>query len=205
MTSPIAQLKAECRQKARADLAAMDSTTRDAHSRSIVAAIQGWDGWRRARTVMGFLSLPEEPHLRELFEAGVRDRKRLAFPRADWATNEMDPALVRDFDREVVSARHGIREPAAACEAADLAKIDLVLVPGLAFDPQGHRLGRGGGFYDRFLARTELRATLVGICFEVQIAKEIPVETRDIPVEFLATETGLRAAPQRPAPPKSIN
>ncbi len=160
-------------------------------------AIRGWQGWASARTIMGFLAIPGEPDLRDLFIVGLRGGKRLALPRVDWGTRSMAPALVRDLERDVMSGKHGLHEPAAACPPANLAEIDLVLVPGLAFDRAGHRLGRGGGFYDRFLGASGLRARVMGVAYEVQVVKEIPVEATDIPVEFLATEAGVRSAVQR--------
>jgi len=68
----------------------------------------------------------------------------------------------------------------------------LVLVPGLGFDAAGGRLGRGKGYYDRFLAKLGLGAAAVGICFEAQLLPEIPMDRSDVRVGYLCTETGLR-------------
>ena len=72
--------------------------------------------------------------------------------------------------------------------------IDVVIVPGLAFDPQGRRLGRGGGFYDRFLPSVPRKAATVGVCFGLQRVEAVPAGPSDARVEWLAGSTGVAAA-----------
>jgi 5-formyltetrahydrofolate cyclo-ligase len=66
--------------------------------------------------------------------------------------------------------------------------IDLIVLPALAFDPQGHRLGRGGGYYDRFLARLKPGTVAVGLAFDVQVIDSVPVDGRDAAVDVLVTD-----------------
>ena len=81
----------------------------------------------------------------------------------------------------------GIGEPAAG-EAWPIEDIDLIVVPAVAYDRRGRRLGRGGGFYDRFLARGGLRARTCGLAFAQQIVQELPAESHDYPVEIVVTD-----------------
>jgi 5-formyltetrahydrofolate cyclo-ligase len=81
----------------------------------------------------------------------------------------------------------GIREPAAKCAEIPFGKFDLVLVPGVAFDLRGCRLGRGRGFYDRLLV--EVRGVKCGVAFDDQIVNEIPAGTLDVQVDFILTAT----------------
>jgi 5-formyltetrahydrofolate cyclo-ligase len=82
---------------------------------------------------------------------------------------------------------HGFPEPRASLPSVGPGEIDLVIVPGLAFDPRGHRLGYGAGYYDRFLAGLP-NARTVGIGFDFQLLAEIPVGTHDLPVAWVVTE-----------------
>ena len=95
-------------------------------------------------------------------------------------------AAVQSVDAGLIAGRHGIREPAADVSAVPPGEIDLVLVPGLAFDEAGRRLGRGAGYYDRFLA--PLSVATVGVAFELQLVPEVPAGSGDVPVGAIVTE-----------------
>jgi 5-formyltetrahydrofolate cyclo-ligase len=92
---------------------------------------------------------------------------------------------------DLVPGRYGVPAPPEAFRAEPLASDALVLVPGVAFDEQGHRLGRGGGYYDRVLSGAG-GATPVGVAFDCQIVEEVPVEPHDRRVAGLLTESGFR-------------
>ncbi len=133
-----------------------------------------------ARTVMAYAPMATEvditPIIRQCLDAGCR----VCVPRVDWETGTMEPAAVAGWPAELVESRHGLLQPAESAEVVELDAIDLVLVPGLGFDRHGARLGRGGGFYDRFLARAGLTALRVGVAFDAQIVESIPVR-REVP------------------------
>ena len=136
--------------------------------------------------LLGFAPLSSEPDIGEFLET-TRDGGRsvlLPRPGAEEGSLEAVPligplaALRRD--------RMGVRIPSGG-PAIPLSEIGLVLVPGLMFDPWGKRLGRGGGYYDRLLARLP-RARCVGICFECCIGERVPVEDHDRCVDLVVTE-----------------
>jgi len=94
-----------------------------------------------------------------------------------------------------VRGNFGIMEPdVSKCEEVLPQEIDLACVPGLSFDLYGNRLGRGQGYYDRFLSQPEFKGKTVGLQFESQLIKKIPTECHDYPVQYLLTEKGLRPA-----------
>jgi 5-formyltetrahydrofolate cyclo-ligase len=151
--------------------------------------------YRSASTLMLFLPLPppaSEPDLTAVAIDALASQKRLCLPRIDWEAGAMEPAAIDSLDT-LVTTRHGVREPAPppASRPVPIEELDLILVPGLAFDLFGNRLGRGAGFYDRFLAGRQPGAVACGICFESQVIDRIPTDPWDIPVNVLATERRL--------------
>lgn len=110
-------------------------------------------------------------------------------PRARTYQLEVHPLPCR-----LVKHKYGFWEPAAQTPKVDPALLDTVLVPGLAFDPWGHRLGYGQGFYDRFLARLPAHIQTIGLVAEALILPALPHDPWDVPVQFLASELGVRPA-----------
>jgi 5-formyltetrahydrofolate cyclo-ligase len=108
-----------------------------------------------------------------------------------------------DGETEWVKGRYGLLEPKVPPGSEGKRQgFDLVVVPGMAFDTAGRRLGRGSGYYDRFLAGLEPSAATVGLAFSCQLVSEVPVDPWDIPVQAVATEDGvLRIAAARPSGP----
>lgn len=180
--------KVEMRRAVRARLAAMSADDRRQQSAAIVAALLGSEHWATARTVLAYLAMPTEPDVDRVF----RDRgdRTVCAPRADWAGSTMRAAVVEDLEA-VRESRPGLREPGADAVVIAGGDLDLVLVPGLAFDRSGRRLGRGGGFYDRFLAGLPGETATVGVCFGVQVVDAVPVDAHDVRVDWLLTEGGL--------------
>lgn len=108
-------------------------------------------------------------------------------PRARTYALEVHPLPCR-----LVKHKYGFWEPAPETPKVALEVLDAVLVPGLAFDPWGHRLGYGQGFYDRFLAQLPPHTLTVGLAAEALVVPELPHDPWDVPVRFLATEQGVR-------------
>ncbi|HZL13918.1 MAG TPA: 5-formyltetrahydrofolate cyclo-ligase, partial [Verrucomicrobiae bacterium] len=94
---------------------------------------------------------------------------------------------VQNLQSEIVTGQFWVREPKSGCSKIPLEKFDLVLVPGIAFDLRGNRLGRGQGFYDRLLAETS--GVKCGVCFDGQLVEKIPAEPHDARVNFIFTPT----------------
>jgi 5-formyltetrahydrofolate cyclo-ligase len=137
-----------------------------------------------AGTVLLFYSFGSEVATREMAERVWTEGKRLLLPYVDGAA--MEAAAVHAGD-ELVRAPYGAREPAVH-RPVDPEEVDVVVAPGLAFDRQGHRLGYGGGYYDRYLARLRPDAVRVGIGFAVQLVDQVPAGPADQRVDLVVTD-----------------
>ena len=145
-----------------------------------------------AKTVMVYVSFRSEVETTGLM-AELRRTHRVAAPRVAVA-GSMHAMLLGD--QPLVRSPLGIMEPPATAEVVPPESIDAVLVPGLAFDPEGFRLGYGGGYYDRFLACCA-RALRVGLAFEAQIVESVRPHGRDEPLHHIVTERRVIDAGRR--------
>ena len=149
--------------------------------------------WRAARVVMVYAGDATEPDLDYLIPLGVSQGKTVCVPRIDWHAGRMRPAAV-DSTVRLVWGRRRIRVPDDGCPDVSPDRVDFVVVPGVGFDALGGRLGRGGGFYDRFLAGEGaggVRACVVGACFAAAVAERVPVEAHDRRMDAVVTEAGV--------------
>jgi 5-formyltetrahydrofolate cyclo-ligase len=182
-------LKREIRRLSRASapLIAAEAVEASASIHHILAASPLW---KDARTILAFLPLPApaaEPDLCPLLIQALAEGRRICLPRIEWNRGKMQPARI-DSLADLETTRHGVRQPGPEAIPVPLDDIDLILVPGLAFDLNGNRLGRGAGFYDRFLGQRKSGPPACGVCFEAQIVDRIPTEPWDVPMNALATE-----------------
>lgn len=103
----------------------------------------------------------------------------------------MMPVEIKSLDSDVRPGPMGIREPIQG-PPLPIAEIDLVLVPGLGFDEQGNRLGRGRGFYDRFLSHADFQGVTCAFALERQVVEHVPHDAHDVRVQMLVTEERVR-------------
>jgi len=160
-------------------------------SQAIVATLArhpAFAGHSPAGWIALFSPLPSEPDIEILWEAAPR---RFCYPRV--ATGGLEFVEVEKLADLTTSQWHPqIREHRdAAAPVVAPAQIRAILVPGLAFTKQGHRLGRGGGFYDRYLALLPATTLKIGVCFALQLVEALPWEPHDQLMDLVATEEGL--------------
>jgi 5-formyltetrahydrofolate cyclo-ligase len=136
--------------------------------------------YRAANTIYGYLPYNQEVRTIPMLEQAIRDGKRVAVPKV--YGEEMRFIYVTDFDG-MEKSDFGIPEPVSDGPVAD-DPTALVLMPGLAFDKDGHRVGYGGGFYDKFLEADPNHPT-VALCYDFQVLPQIPVDDYDIPVDLV--------------------
>ncbi len=163
--------------------------SRAAWSSRIVDHLSDLPRFLESRTVLLFAPLPSEPNLLPLLEAPEFSGRRWVFPRI--SGQDLRLHLV-ERTGELSPGTGNILEPTPGSRAVSAAEIDFALVPGLAFDPAtGMRLGRGGGYYDRLLAKPGFRAFALGVCFSLQLRAGLPCEAHDVPVHAILTELGV--------------
>ena len=143
--------------------------------------------YQQAQALMVFLAFTREYDTGPLMALALKSGKTVCAPRVDWATWKMD-AVKMNHPGEFIKDEHGIKEPTGS-ETVPVDELDLVLMPGLAFDIYGRRLGRGGGFYDQFLSRADLRALRLAPTFDFQIRPDVPFGPGDQPVDLILTPT----------------
>ena len=171
----------------KAALGAMPAEDAAAASRAACAALIAMEEFRDARAVMLYHPIPGEVDCVPIARAAWGAGKIVLLPKVLLAERRMTPVRWLSPDDEMLVGSFGIGEPAAG-EAWPIEDIDLIVVPAVAYDRRGRRLGRGGGFYDRFLAQDKLQATTCGLAFARQIVEELPAESHDYPVEIVVTD-----------------
>lgn len=175
-------------QKAKAGLRAEMASIRlrpneRAHdSAAICAHVKQLPEWGCARVVLLFAALPDEPDVGELWD----ESKQICLPRYR-ADRTYEAACVKN-SADLVRGQFGILEPAESAVCARPSEVDLVVTPGMAFDSTGFRLGRGRGFYDRWLAG--LTAFRCGVGFDHQLVPDVPHESHDIRMGVVVTPSG---------------
>ena len=136
--------------------------------------------FRRATTVCCYVALPYEVQTWRMIEEMLAQGKRVVVPVTQWRNKRLQVSEVRDPSAELTPGAFGVLEPRPrARRNARLRDVDLVLVPGLAFDRLGHRLGHGHGYFDRFLARLPKHVPTVGLAFRCQLVDHLPIDPHD--------------------------
>ncbi len=198
MSLTIHKQKTQLRTEMRARRRALSDMARAVASMRIFEHLQTLDCWKTAKTVMVYLSVPPEVEtdtavMRLLMESAGGGR-RCVVP---WCKTDGELGLFHLIspEKELAPGMMGIPEPVAEWRnvperAVAPGELDLILLPGVAFDSHGGRLGQGGGYYDRLLAQTP-RAVTVGLAFSCQMVPEVPHLPHDRQVDFVVTENGV--------------
>ncbi len=180
-------MKKELRQKYRTLLA--DMSIAEYERKSNEAAVRLFDcrEFARAQVIMAFVSLPTEIETTQVILHAWQEHKRVCVPKVSWEQRRMMPVEINSLTEDLAETQFGLHEPVSGIPVP-LATIDLVIVPGLAFDAFGNRLGRGRGFYDRFLSNPEFKGKACAFAFDEQMTSAVPVGPHDRPVDLLVTD-----------------
>jgi len=141
------------------------------------------DSYKKSKAIMFFVSINSEVNTHDMIKEALNN-KTIVVPKV--AHHEIEPSVIIDFDNLVPSGKFGILEPIETMKIA-YKNIDLILVPGIAFDKEGHRIGYGFGYYDKFLKKVP-KAIKIGLCFDFQVVEKIPREMHDMPVDMIVTD-----------------
>jgi len=139
--------------------------------------------YKKSKTIMFFVSFNSEVSTHDMIKESLKT-KTVIVPKV--AHHEIEPSVIIDFDNLVPGGKFGILEPIEAMKIA-YKNIDLILVPGIAFDKEGHRIGYGFGYYDKFLKKVP-KAFKIGLAFDFQVVDKVPREEHDVPVDLIVTE-----------------
>lgn len=180
-------MKARMRKVMKRTLQEMSSDLAAAKSRRACRNIANLPEFDDADVVMLYLPIPTEVDTTPLaLEAWTHD-KTVVVPKVSWEQRHMVAVECRSIDDEMEVDDLGLRTPRNG-RMFPYHRIDLLIVPALAFDRTGNRLGRGGGFYDRFLAEPGVSATPIGLAFDEQVVDDLPTHHHDQPVHILASD-----------------
>jgi 5-formyltetrahydrofolate cyclo-ligase len=169
------------------------SSARAGHA-SILDHLRTWDLFRRAEHVLLYLPLVGEVDLTPL----ITDSARSCYLTRTWP-DPAEPLSIHAYDPAGLEPHvYGFAQPVATAAHVDPATIDLALIPGLAFDAAGTRLGHGRGYFDRLLAELPRSTPLVGIAPLATVVPRLPREAHDVLMDYLATESGVRAVVRSP-------
>ena len=187
MSATIQQTKAALREEIGTRLKMLPLVERAAASAQARALLAAQAVWQSARSVLFFAPLPGELDVWPLLPDALAMGKQIALPIFDRRLKNYTACIIEDPEADLHVGHFGIREPNTYCERLTSNRVDLILVPGVAFDLQGRRLGRGKAYYDQLLAVMSGRRC--GVAFDQQLVPEVPIEDHDARMHFLLTPT----------------
>ncbi len=182
--------KVELRRQLRNCLLDISPQQRQEKSRKACGNLIATEPFQNASIIMLFLSLPHELDTADAILHAWQLGKTVAVPKISWQQRHMIPVQISSLETGFSTGALGLRNPTAGVPIP-FGQIDLVVAPGLGFDRNGNRLGRGGSFYDRFFANKEVIASRCGLVFAEQVVDSVPVTESDMPVDFLVTDEGV--------------
>ena len=177
------------RRRIKASKAILDEADRARAAEAVFSKLEATAAFLMADRILAYFSLPDELSTREFIDRWS-SRKHFFLPRVNGVNLDILP-----YDRTTLRlGAFQIEEPQGD-DTADVNDMELIIVPGVAYDRACNRLGRGKGFYDRLLATS--RATKIGVAYDCQFVDEIDVDEHDIPVDIVITESGIYRRPKR--------
>ena len=191
--------KARMRRAVMGRVATISTEARHDQERALLVQLPGLPGFAGASLVlMHVAAFADEVQTRPMLRAVLEAGKRLACPRIDSVNRRLDLFEVENLDRDLPPGFRDIREPSATCRPVGPLEVDWALVPGVAFDSLGYRLGRGGGYYDRLLITLRPDIPCWALIYAEQWVAEVPREPHDLPLDGVTdsrtTRVGSRAA-----------
>lgn len=144
--------------------------------------------WTAAEIVMGYVAYDDEVDLQAVFRAAHREGKSIALPRIAEGSETMEFRRVTEYPASLERNRRGFLQPLSTAPRVSAGPGTLMLVPGRLFDRGGFRVGRGGGFYDRYLRTLPTGVVTVGVGYATQLVHAVPFDNSDMPVQIVVTD-----------------
>lgn len=161
-----------------------------AGSEHFVKHLCAWPVYQAAKNIMMYLAMPDEPHMEKVISHALSAGKTVCVPHMRETRGLMDAAIIAGLDDLVVGQFNLLTPNPATLRLLEPSELDLIIVPGVAFDKDGRRLGMGAGYYDRFLLKAN-KTELIGAAWAAQILEKVPTDEHDRPVNYLVTEDGI--------------
>ena len=178
--------KQEIRERVVKKLKEQDKEQRRIKSQKIKKKLFLHPEFKKAQSVMFYISERFEVDTEDMIKDTQESGKKVVVPITNVNRKELIASLLVDYDKELTKGPYGILEPKSDfARPVPLKMIDLVVVPGIAFDKKGNRLGRGTGYYDRFLSKIPKDVLTIGLCFDFQIVDSVPTFSHDVRVKDL--------------------
>lgn len=146
--------------------------------------------YKESKIIMTFISFGHEVNTHNFVKNSLNNNKRITVPITFPESNEIKPSEILDFDELEVGFYNILTPKEEFHRFIDPNEVDLIIVPGLAFDRKGYRVGYGGGYYDRFLSKYP-KATKIGLAFDLQMIDQVPRDEFDIAVDYIITENEI--------------
>jgi 5-formyltetrahydrofolate cyclo-ligase len=179
--------KKQLRQQLGGSLRLLPAELRNEKSRMVCANLVNTAPFQDAAVIMMYLPLPHEVDTSSAILQAWNLGKTVVVPKISWTQRHMMPVQINSLESGFSTEVHGLKNPVTGMPIP-LEEIGLIVAPGLGFDRAGHRLGRGGGYYDRFFDSPQLCATRCGVAFHQQIVESIPVSQHDRSLNMLVTD-----------------
>ena len=158
-------------------------------SLAIFNTLKETDLYKDADNVMIYITFRKEILTRPIIDDLLSNGKKVFIPLSIPKTKELIVSELKDFEKDLEIGHFGVMEPKKeTTRPVDPSILDLVIVPGAAFDKEGYRIGYGAGFYDRFLPRLSKKATIISLAFDMQLIDKVPTDCYDLAVEYIITE-----------------
>ena len=185
-TGNILSSKQKLRERMLSELSGLKEVDRTNKSLSIKEKLFATSEFRKAKIILFYASLKNEVNTDEMIKEAQAQGKLIGLVSVFEKDKKLVPYLVSDIDTELKMGAYGIMQPnKELAKSISLDQLSLVIVPGLAFDSKGNRLGRGKGYYDRFLKTLPQDISTIGLAFDFQIVDDLPHSSQDSPVKKL--------------------
>lgn len=182
--------KVELRRELRARLLKMTDEQRSDKSKKACKYLIETAEWQQSAVIMIYLSLPHEVDTAPAILHGWQQGKTVVVPKVSWQQRHMIAVEINSLETGFSVEVGGLRNPVTGAPMP-VEEIGLVVTPGLAFDKQGGRLGRGSGYYDEFFHNLQLKAAKSGLSFAEQVVDKVPVHDHDSHMDLLVTDEGV--------------
>lgn len=171
----------------------MDNQEVQALSQRIMGKLKKLPVYKTSKTIMLYLSFENEVDSTRIIEDCLEDGKRVVMPYCSKSDMSITPTEIKNLDLDLSENSMGYKQSKKdSLKPVDISEIDLIVIPGIAFDRKGYRVGFGAGYYDRFLGKVNFEIPTIGLAYDFQIVDSfIKMEDYDIPVDYVMTENRI--------------